>query len=77
MSESQEATALRERWLAYLIEGILLVVLGATAWSLIARNRTNRFDASACWLELQKMWKDKCSPPCLGRDNDERFCCGA
>jgi hypothetical protein len=45
--------------LAYLIEGILLVVLGATAWSLIARNSTNRFDASACWLELQKMWKDK------------------
>lgn len=31
MSISQEATALRERWLAYLIEGILLVVLGATA----------------------------------------------
>jgi uncharacterized membrane protein HdeD (DUF308 family) len=28
---SQEATALRERWLAYLIEGILLVVLGAAA----------------------------------------------
>lgn len=28
---SREATALRERWLAYLIEGILLVVLGAAA----------------------------------------------
>ncbi len=31
MSISQEATALRENWLAYLIEGILLVVLGAAA----------------------------------------------
>src|ERR1700739_3117344 len=31
MSMSQEATALREHWLAYLIEGILLVVLGAAA----------------------------------------------
>ena len=28
---SQEAAALREHWLAYLIEGILLVVLGAAA----------------------------------------------
>jgi uncharacterized membrane protein HdeD (DUF308 family) len=31
MSISQEAAALREHWLAYLIEGILLVVLGAAA----------------------------------------------
>jgi uncharacterized membrane protein HdeD (DUF308 family) len=31
MSISQEATALREHWLAYLIEGILLMVLGAAA----------------------------------------------
>jgi uncharacterized membrane protein HdeD (DUF308 family) len=31
MSTSQEATALREHWLAYLIEGILLMVLGAAA----------------------------------------------
>jgi uncharacterized membrane protein HdeD (DUF308 family) len=31
MSMSQEATALRDYWLAYLIEGILLVVLGAVA----------------------------------------------
>src|ERR1700733_12552005 len=31
MSISQEAVALREHWLAYLIEGILLVVLGAAA----------------------------------------------
>jgi uncharacterized membrane protein HdeD (DUF308 family) len=31
MSISQEAMALREHWLAYLIEGILLMVLGAAA----------------------------------------------
>jgi uncharacterized membrane protein HdeD (DUF308 family) len=31
MSMNQEATALRERWLAYLIEGIVLMVLGAAA----------------------------------------------
>jgi len=31
MSISQEAAALREHWLAYVIEGILLVVLGAAA----------------------------------------------
>lgn len=31
MSISQEAPALRQRWLAYLIEGIVLVVLGAAA----------------------------------------------
>jgi hypothetical protein len=31
MSICQEAAALREHWLAYLIEGILLVVLGAAA----------------------------------------------
>jgi uncharacterized membrane protein HdeD (DUF308 family) len=31
MSISQEAIALREHWLAYLIEGVLLIVLGAAA----------------------------------------------
>jgi uncharacterized membrane protein HdeD (DUF308 family) len=31
MSISQEAAALREHWLAYLIEGILLVIIGAAA----------------------------------------------
>jgi uncharacterized membrane protein HdeD (DUF308 family) len=31
MPISQEATALREQWLAYLIEGILLMVLGVAA----------------------------------------------
>lgn len=31
MSISQEAMALREHWLTYLIEGVLLVVLGAAA----------------------------------------------
>lgn len=31
MSMSQDAMALREHWLAYLIEGILLIILGAAA----------------------------------------------
>jgi uncharacterized membrane protein HdeD (DUF308 family) len=31
MPITQEPTALRERWMAYLIEGVLLVVLGAAA----------------------------------------------
>jgi hypothetical protein len=31
ISTSRETAALRERWLAYLIDGILLVILGAAA----------------------------------------------